>query len=232
MTALLPDDSPRTLADRVRARRGLVVLLLRRGGARALALPQGRRTSPPPMAFEFASTNLVIELGIILAVLIGLAVHRSPSSSAASIMIVLLALLFRRPLTPEARRGGEGAGRPRPSPGGWRATPRWTCRVADGSLASRLTSHAGLHGDQPLLRDGLGVDLDGHRDRPADRGRAGRVGAGVASGRGSSWSTTRCWRRSGGPSSARSSRCSRSCARSGTCRWPRCSGTAGSASAA
>src|SRR5438045_45160 len=52
------------------------------------------------MAFELASTNLVIELGIILIVLLG------PSFAAAEfaggiIMIVLLALIFRVTLTPK-----------------------------------------------------------------------------------------------------------------------------------
>ena len=43
MRRLLPDDSPRSLAIASRPWSRLVVVLLRGGGARALALPQGRR---------------------------------------------------------------------------------------------------------------------------------------------------------------------------------------------
>ena len=39
---LLPDDRPRSLATATGAGRGVVLLLLRRGGARAIAGPQGR----------------------------------------------------------------------------------------------------------------------------------------------------------------------------------------------
>jgi hypothetical protein len=47
------------------------------------------------MAFQFASTNLVIELGIILAVLMGWQ-FKAGEYLGGPIMIVLLALLFRR----------------------------------------------------------------------------------------------------------------------------------------
>ena len=51
------------------------------------------------MAFEFASTNLVVELGIILAVLIGWQ-FTAAEFVGGPLMIVLLALLFRALLKP------------------------------------------------------------------------------------------------------------------------------------
>src|SRR5438309_708527 len=62
------------------------------------------------MAFEFASTNLVIELGIILAVLMGWQ-FTAAEFTGGVVMIVLLAFLFRALLTPRlvemARRQAE-----------------------------------------------------------------------------------------------------------------------------
>ena len=79
---LLGDDRPRTLAVATGlgaassscsyAAVALARSLFRKGASFTAA-----------MAFEIASTNLVIELGIILALLLGLAVHPRPSSSAA-----------------------------------------------------------------------------------------------------------------------------------------------------
>ena len=51
------------------------------------------------MAFQFASTNLVVELGIILAVLIGWQ-FTAGEFLGGPIMIALMALLFRRFLNP------------------------------------------------------------------------------------------------------------------------------------
>ena len=47
------------------------------------------------MAFEIASTNLVVELGVVLAVLIGWQ-FTAGEFVGGPIMIVLLALVFRR----------------------------------------------------------------------------------------------------------------------------------------
>ena len=94
MRDLLPDDSPRTLAVATGlgaassscsyASVALARSLFRRGADFTAA-----------MAFQFASTNLVIELGIILAVLIGWQ-FTAGEYLGGPIMIVLLALLFRR----------------------------------------------------------------------------------------------------------------------------------------
>src|SRR5437868_2131687 len=109
MRRLLPDDSPRTLAVATGlgaassscsyASVALARSLFRKGADFTAA-----------MAFQFASTNLVIELGIILAVLVGWQ-FTAGEFVGGPIMIVLMALLFRRFLTPrqvaEARAHAE-----------------------------------------------------------------------------------------------------------------------------
>jgi len=99
MRRLLPDDSPRTLTIATAlgaassscsyAAVALARSLFRRGANFTSA-----------MAFQFASTNLVVELGVILAVLIGWQ-FTVAEFVGGPIMIALMALLFRRLLTPE-----------------------------------------------------------------------------------------------------------------------------------
>jgi uncharacterized membrane protein YraQ (UPF0718 family) len=103
---LLPDGSPRSLAVATAlgaassscsyAAVALARSLFRRGADFTAA-----------MAFQFASTNLVVELGVIMAVLIGWQ-FTAGEFVGGVIMIVLMALLFRRLLRPalvdEARR--------------------------------------------------------------------------------------------------------------------------------
>src|SRR5436853_3552513 len=98
MTRLLPDDSPRTLTVATGlgaassscsyAAVALARSLFRKGADFTAA-----------MAFQFASTNLVIELGIILAVLIGWQ-FTAGEFVGGPIMIALMALLFRHFLKP------------------------------------------------------------------------------------------------------------------------------------
>jgi uncharacterized membrane protein YraQ (UPF0718 family) len=106
MRRLLPDDSPRTLT--VAAGLGAASSSCSYAAvalARSLFRKGANFTSA--MAFQFASTNLVVELGIILAVLIGWQ-FTAGELVGGPIMIALMALLFRRFLTParvdEARR--------------------------------------------------------------------------------------------------------------------------------
>jgi uncharacterized membrane protein YraQ (UPF0718 family) len=77
------------------------------------------------MAFEIASTNLVIELGIILAVLLGWEFTLA-EFVGGPIMIILVALAFRvfvsYKLIEEARIHADRGVRP----GAWKATRRWT----------------------------------------------------------------------------------------------------------
>jgi uncharacterized membrane protein YraQ (UPF0718 family) len=106
MRRLLPDASPRSLARSA----GLGAASSSCSyAAVALARSLFRKGADftSAMAFQFASTNLVLELGIILAVLIGWQ-FTAAEFVGGPIMIALMALLFRRllrpPLIGEARR--------------------------------------------------------------------------------------------------------------------------------
>jgi uncharacterized membrane protein YraQ (UPF0718 family) len=97
MSRLLPDDSPRSLG---------VALALGAASsscsyaAVAIARSLFRKGADftAAMAFEMASTNLVLELSIILIVLMGWQ-FMAAEAIAAPIMVAILALLFRKFLT-------------------------------------------------------------------------------------------------------------------------------------
>src|SRR5438876_10044649 len=98
MRRLLPDDSPRTLtvatglgAASSSCSYASVAL------ARSLFRKGANFTSA--MAFEIASTNLVIELGIIIALVLGWEFVVGEFAGGL-LMIVLLTVLFRALLTP------------------------------------------------------------------------------------------------------------------------------------
>jgi uncharacterized membrane protein YraQ (UPF0718 family) len=97
MSRLLPDDSPRSL--------GLAALLGAASSscsyaavALARSLFEKGANFTAAMTFEIASTNLVIELGIVLAILMGWQ-FAAAEFVGGPIMILVLALLFRRFLT-------------------------------------------------------------------------------------------------------------------------------------
>src|SRR4051812_35564843 len=98
MRRLLPDDSPRTLA--VAAGLGAASSSCSYAAV-ALARSLFRKGADftAAMAFQFASTNLVVELGILLAVLLGWQ-FTAGEFVGGPIMIGLIALLFRRFLNP------------------------------------------------------------------------------------------------------------------------------------
>jgi uncharacterized protein len=103
---LLPDDSPRTLT--VAAALGAASSSCSYAAvALARSLFRKGASFTSAMAFQFASTNLVLELGIVLAVLIGWQ-FTAAEFIGGPVMIALMALLFRRFLKPaivaEARR--------------------------------------------------------------------------------------------------------------------------------
>ena len=106
MSRLLPDDSPRSLciASGLGAASSSCSY-----AAVALARSIFRKGAnfTAAMAFQFASTNLVIELGIIMAVLLGWQFTLA-EFVGGPLMIVFLALLFRavlrRRLVEQARR--------------------------------------------------------------------------------------------------------------------------------
>src|SRR5213080_201416 len=93
MTRLLPDDSPRSLA--IAAGLGAASSSCSYAAV-ALARSLFRKGADftAAMAFEFASTNLVIELGIIMALLLGWQFTLA-EFLGGPLMIVLLAIVFR-----------------------------------------------------------------------------------------------------------------------------------------
>src|SRR2546426_5395123 len=102
MTRLLPDDSPRsvsiaTLLGAASSSCSYAAVALARSIFR-----QGADFTAA-MAFEFASTNLVIELGIILAVLMGWQ-FTAGEFIGGPLMVAILVVLFRLFLTPNLVR--------------------------------------------------------------------------------------------------------------------------------
>jgi uncharacterized membrane protein YraQ (UPF0718 family) len=141
MTRLLPDDSSRSLAIAC----GLGAASSSCSyAATALARSIFRKGADftAAMAFEFASTNLVIELGIILALLIGWQFTLA-EFVGGPLMIVLLALLFRALLRPDmvqaARRQAD-----RGMAGRMEGHADMDMSVGGGSIWSRITSSRGF----------------------------------------------------------------------------------------
>jgi uncharacterized membrane protein YraQ (UPF0718 family) len=102
IAGLLPNDRPRSLATAT----GLGAASSSCSyAAVALARSLFRKGADftSAMAFEIASTNLVIELGLILALLLGWQ-FTAAEFVGGPVMIIVLALLFRRLLTDRLRR--------------------------------------------------------------------------------------------------------------------------------
>jgi uncharacterized membrane protein YraQ (UPF0718 family) len=141
MRRLLPDDRPRTLA--VACGLGAASSSCSYAAV-ALARSLFRKGADftASMAFEIASTNLVIELGIILALLIGWQFTLAEFVGGA-IMVVLLALAFRAFLRPRllemARRQAEKGLR-----GSMEGHAIMDMSVRGGSIWSRVTSARGF----------------------------------------------------------------------------------------
>ena len=141
MGRLLPDDSPRSL--------GIACGLGAASSscsyaAVAMARSVFRKGADftAAMAFEFASTNLVIELGIILAVLLGWQFTLA-EFVGGPLMIVLLALLFRallRPRLVEAARAQADKG----LVGVMEGHAEMDMSVTEGSIWSRIRSPQGV----------------------------------------------------------------------------------------
>src|SRR6266498_4319420 len=141
MGRLLPDDSPRSLclASGLGAASSSCSY-----AAVALARSIFRKGADftAAMAFEFASTNLVIELGVILTLLIGWQFTLA-EFVGGPIMIAFLALVFRRTLTPqrveEARVQAD-----RGLVGVMEGHAEMDMSVTGGSILERLTSPRGF----------------------------------------------------------------------------------------
>ncbi len=142
---LLGDDRPRTLAvaslfgaassSCSYAAVALARSLFRKGASFTAA-----------MAFEIASTNLVVELGIILALLLGWQFTLG-EFVGGPIMIAVLAVLFRLLLS---RRGpGSGAGS---EPELLRSAREQASRGLAGSMEGHAAMDMSVQGDAPFLR--------------------------------------------------------------------------------
>jgi hypothetical protein len=141
MGRLLPDDSPRSL--------GIACGLGAASSscsyaAVAMARSVFRKGADftAAMAFEFASTNLVIELGIILAVLLGWQFTLA-EFVGGPLMIVLLALLFRALLRPGMVRAAR-AQADQGLVGVMEGHAEMDMSVTEGSLWSRIRSPQGF----------------------------------------------------------------------------------------
>ena len=142
MTRLLPDDSPRTIATAC----GLGAASSSCSyAAVALARSIFRKGAnfTAAMVFEFASTNLVIELGIIMAIMLGWQFTLG-EFVGGTLMIVLLWALFRLFLTPRlvqaAKRQAE-----RGLVGSMEGHAEMDMSVQEeGTLIQRATSPAGF----------------------------------------------------------------------------------------
>src|SRR6266536_726227 len=141
MGRLLPDDSPRslTIACGLGAASSSCSY-----AAVAMARSVFRKGADftSAMAFQFASTNLVVELGIILAVLLGWQ-FTAAEFVGGPLMIVLLALLFRAllrpPLVREAREQADKG-----LVGVMEGHAAMDMSVTEGSLWSRIRSPRGF----------------------------------------------------------------------------------------
>ncbi|HUY93814.1 MAG TPA: permease [Terracidiphilus sp.] len=122
MSRLLPDDSPRTIA--IASGLGAASSSCSYAAV-ALARSMFRKGAnfTAAIAFQFASTNLVVELGILLAVLMGWQFTLA-EFTGGPLMIVILVLLFKIFITPEIVEKAR--------------------RQADKGLQGHMEGHAGM----------------------------------------------------------------------------------------
>jgi uncharacterized membrane protein YraQ (UPF0718 family) len=141
MTRLLPDDSPRTLAiacglGAASSSCSYAAVAL----ARSLFRKGANFTSA--MVFQFASTNLVIELGVIIWLLLGWQFTLA-EFVGGFVMIAILAALFRwrlRPSQVEVARAQSDRG----VLGSMEGHAEMDMSVAGGSVLSRIVSRRGF----------------------------------------------------------------------------------------
>ena len=172
---LLGDDSPKTLA--VATGFGIASSSCSYAAvalARGLFRKGGDFTAV--MVFEIASTNLVIELGIIMALLLGWQ-FTAAEFVGGPIMIVLIAVLFRlflrQRLVDAAKHQAD-----RGLAGSMEGHAAMDMSVkAEGSLWSRLSSAEGFTAVAHVFVMEWAAVLARHRARAAHRGRIGRLGA-------------------------------------------------------
>jgi len=141
MVRLLPDDSPRTLA--IACALGAASSSCSYAAV-ALARSMFRKGAnfTAAIAFEFASTNLVAELSIIMVLLLGWP-FAAAEFLGGLLMVMILALLFRAFLRPqlveEARRQAE-----RGLVGSMEGHAEMDMSVTEGALVERIFSGRGF----------------------------------------------------------------------------------------
>src|ERR1700732_4522259 len=159
MSRLLPDDSPRSI--------GIALALGAASSscsyaAVAIARSIFRKgaTFTAAMAFEMASTNLVLELAIILIVLMGWH-FMAAEAIAAPIMVAILAVLFRLFLRPQLLQAAKDQAE-RGIAGRMEGHAEMDMSVpAEGSLWQRITSDRGLTAiSQYFVMDWAAVWMD------------------------------------------------------------------------
>ena len=141
LSRLLPDDSPRTLT--------LATLLGAASSscsyaavALARSLFQKGASFTAAMTFEVASTNLVIELGIILVILMGWQ-FAAAELAGGIVMIAIVALLFSKFLAP--RRVAEaGVQAAKGLPGSMEGHAAMDMSVSEGTLLEKIFSAKGF----------------------------------------------------------------------------------------
>ena len=141
MSRLLPDNRPKTLA--IAAGLGAASSSCSYAAvALARSLIKKGADFTAAITFEIASTNLVIELGIIMVVLLGWQ-FTAAEFVGGPIMIIILSVLFRRFLTSKMLAVAE--------------------KQAEKGLAGKMEGHAemgdmSVKGDEPILRKLISSD--------------------------------------------------------------------------
>jgi uncharacterized membrane protein YraQ (UPF0718 family) len=141
MSRLLPDDSPRTLA--IAGALGAASSSCSYAAvALARSLVRKGANFTAAMAFQFASTNLVAELSIIMILVLGWP-FAAAEFFGGPLMVVILAVLFRaflrRELVEEARRQAD-----RGLVGSMEGHAEMDMSVTNGTLWQRITSPQGF----------------------------------------------------------------------------------------
>ena len=141
MSRLLPDDSPRTLA--IACALGAASSSCSYAAvALARSLVRKGANFTAAMAFQFASTNLVAELSIIMILVLGWP-FAAAEFLGGPLMVVILAVLFRaflrRELVEEARRQAD-----RGLVGSMEGHAEMDMSVTNGTLWQRITSPQGF----------------------------------------------------------------------------------------
>lgn len=129
MSRLLPDDSARTVA--VACGLGAASSSCSYAAV-ALARSMFRKGAnfTTAMAFQFASTNLVVELGILLALLMGWQFTLA-EFTGGPLMIAIMVLLFKAFLTPRIVEPHANK-LTKASRDTWKDMPLWTCLFMKG----------------------------------------------------------------------------------------------------